>query len=456
MAYYNSRTDTQSTDPSVINPDNHRGQDPTTGVNWNDPRIQSINDRNRLVPAYQSTQPVGNMSLIDQSLYGVPGSDALKQAMLQQYGNIQGQTAYTAQGAQMSPMANSAGTNIGPAAQSQAVQMGPALQSAGVNIGPAAQSAESAFRQNQADLVGQLNKYATGQESVSQLQLRQNTDANIAQQMAMANSARPGQGAMAQRLAAQNAGMANTQLAGQAAVAGLQERQAAASQLNSLLGTARGQDLSNSQFNAGQSNQMAQAQGQITSAGNIANMQSGNTYNLGVGNMQAGNNQYNAGQMNNQAQVQGSLNNQNNMFNAGQANNYSYNAANMAQNNQQFNATAQNTQQTAQNQALNNAMLVQLQLADQQQRGGIANANNQNASNMNLANNRTQWDIANLNHVGPGGQILNMGATALPWLATQLKNNANNANNGSGSGLSDLDLSGGAGNGSIFDGGSYF
>ena len=454
MAYYNSRTDTQSTDPSVLNPGNHQGQDPSVGVNWNDPRIQSINDRNRLVPAYQSTQPVGNMSLIDQSLYGVPGADQLKQALLAQYGNIQGQTAYTAQGAQMSPMANSAGTNIGPAAQSQAVQMGPALQSAGVNIGPAAQSAESAFRQNQADLVGQLNKYATGQESVSQLQLRQNTDANIAQQMAMANSARPGQGAMAQRLAAQNAGMANTQLAGQAAVAGLQERQAAATQLNSLLGTARGQDLSNSQFNAGQSNQMAQAQGQLTSAGNIANMQSGNTYNLGVGNMQAGNNQYNAGQLNNQAQAQGVLNNSNNQYNAGQSNLYGYNAANMAQQNNQYNATAQNTQQTAQNQALYNQMLAQIQLAQYQQQGGIANANNQNASNMNLANNKTQWDIANLNHAGTGTQLLNMGATALPWLASQLRNNG--GNNGSGSGLSGLDLSGDAGNGAIFDGGSYF
>src|SRR5215831_16705283 len=99
------------------------------------------------------------------------------------------------------------------------------------------------FYQRQSALADMMQRYATGQESVSQLQLRQAADANIAQQMAMAASARPGQAQLAALTAAQNAGTINTQLAGQSALAGIQERAAAQNALSGLLGTTRGQNL---------------------------------------------------------------------------------------------------------------------------------------------------------------------------------------------------------------------
>jgi len=92
-------------------------------------------------------------------------------------------------------------------------------------------------------LADQLQRYSTGQESVSQLQLRQAADANIAQQMAMAAGARPGQGQLAALTAAQQAGSIGTALAGQQAIAGLQERQQAASALGQQLGAMQSASL---------------------------------------------------------------------------------------------------------------------------------------------------------------------------------------------------------------------
>src|SRR5215471_4934163 len=65
---------------------------------------------------------------------------------------------------------------------------------------------DSSFREGQTALANQLNRYATGQESVSALQLKAAQDQAARQQMAMAAGARPGMGAMAQRIAAQNVG----------------------------------------------------------------------------------------------------------------------------------------------------------------------------------------------------------------------------------------------------------
>lgn len=437
MAYYNPRSDTTTSHINPLDPLSHQGQsgDPAHGGGLPDREdTQQWLAQNTGQPVGMN-QPTGTRQLIDQSLYGVPNADALRQAMLQQYGNIQGQTPFTAQGAQMAPLQQALGVNIGPAAQSQAVQMGAAQRAAGVNLGPAAQSADSSFRQGQQDTASYLNDLMTGKNSAAAVNGQMQASQLMAQQAALAASARPGQGGMAQRQAAQSGANLGAQLNSNTLAAQLQERANAASQLNGLLGTARGQDLSNNQFNAGQSNQMALGQGQLNSATNIANMQSGNAYNLGVGNLQSQNDQFNAGQQNSQAQAQGTLNASNNQFNAGQGNTYAYNQANLGQQNNQFNATSQNTQQTAQNQALYNQMLAQLQLAQQQQQGGIANANNQNAYNMNLNNNRTQWDIANLNHVGVGSQLLGAGAGALPWLAQQLS--SSDGGNGGGGVVSD-------------------
>jgi len=108
---------------------------------------------------------------------------------------------------------------------------------------------DSDVRQQQMALAGMLNRYATGQDSVSQQQLRQAADANIASQMAMAAGARPGGAQLAALNAAQNAGAINTQLAGQQALAGINERYQAQNALGQLLSGTRGQDLTFGQQN---------------------------------------------------------------------------------------------------------------------------------------------------------------------------------------------------------------
>lgn len=91
--------------------------------------------------------------------------------------------------------------------------------------------------------LGGLQAMANGQNSVSQLQLQQAMQQNLAQQRSMAASASPQNAAMAARTAAIQSGRINAGLAGQQAVAGLQERNQAQSQYGQLLGNLRGQDL---------------------------------------------------------------------------------------------------------------------------------------------------------------------------------------------------------------------
>lgn len=155
-----------------------------------------------------------------------------------------------------------------------------APQSAAAMLGPAQTAQDSAFRDQQAGLANQLGRWTSGQDSVSRLQLNDALARNVAQQHALAASARPGQGAMAQRLAAQQAGQLGGNLAGQQAQAGIQERMAAGNALQGLLGTARGQDQTLGMFNTGQQNAQALA------AANL--LQQNNQFNASAGLQQTG------------------------------------------------------------------------------------------------------------------------------------------------------------------------
>lgn len=106
------------------------------------------------------------------------------------------------------------------------------------------------WQQQQQGLAQRLQSQLNGTDSLSQLQLRQATDQNLAQQRSLAASASPQNAAMAQRLAMQNAGNINAGYGQQAAMLGIQERNAAANALGQLSGLARGQDQNMSQFNA--------------------------------------------------------------------------------------------------------------------------------------------------------------------------------------------------------------
>lgn len=131
-------------------------------------------------------------------------------------------------------------------------------QNAQNRIAPQAAGAlagDSAFAGDQRALVDRLRGQMNGQDSLAQLQLRDATDSNIAQQRSQAASASPGNAAMAQRLAMQNTGRINQGFGSQAAQLGIQERNAAANALGAVAQGARGQDQQQSQFNAGQQQQ---------------------------------------------------------------------------------------------------------------------------------------------------------------------------------------------------------
>jgi hypothetical protein len=114
----------------------------------------------------------------------------------------------------------------------------------------APQAADSNFRNQQRSVMDKLNAVMGGQDSFSREQLRQNADANIAQQRSLAATARPSNSAMMARVASQNIGNLNQGLAGQQALAGIAERLGAANALGGLSSTARGQDIGLNQFNA--------------------------------------------------------------------------------------------------------------------------------------------------------------------------------------------------------------
>jgi len=115
----------------------------------------------------------------------------------------------------------------------------------------APQAGESSFRGDQQALVDRLRRQMSGEDSLSEMQFRNATDANIAQQRSLAAGANPGNASMMARLAAQNIGRMNQGYGQQAAMLGIQERNAAANALGGVAQGARGQDQQQSQFNVG-------------------------------------------------------------------------------------------------------------------------------------------------------------------------------------------------------------
>lgn len=111
------------------------------------------------------------------------------------------------------------------------------------SIAGQAQQGYNAAGQQLGQVTGQLQRQASGQDSLSQLQLGQALAQNMSAQRSMAASASPGNQAGAARTAAiQNARMSSG-LAGQQAVAGIQERAAALQMLGQILGQERAQGL---------------------------------------------------------------------------------------------------------------------------------------------------------------------------------------------------------------------
>jgi len=88
-----------------------------------------------------------------------------------------------------------------------------------------------------------LRNVAQGGQSISQEQLRQGLQAQLAAQRSMAAGAPAGSAPMAARNAAMNMNRAATGMSGQAALAGLQERRDAQNALAQMIMQQRGQDM---------------------------------------------------------------------------------------------------------------------------------------------------------------------------------------------------------------------
>lgn len=117
----------------------------------------------------------------------------------------------------------------------------------------APQAGQSGFRGDQTQLARMLMAQAQGQGPGQQLarqHAQQMADRGVAQQMAMAQSGRPGGGALAARRAAMNAGDINAQATQSAVMGGLQAQLGATGQLGNVLQGARQQDFQRASFNA--------------------------------------------------------------------------------------------------------------------------------------------------------------------------------------------------------------
>lgn len=132
------------------------------------------------------------------------------------------------------------------------------------------QKQQDQFRRGQLDLAYQLQQQAAGKgPSLAQSQLRQGTDRNLAQAMAMAGSGR-GNSALQMRQLGQQRAMIGQQAGQQAADLRMQEQMAAQQQLAGVLSGGRGQDigLATDQANLKQQRMLNQGQLQQQAAAN--------------------------------------------------------------------------------------------------------------------------------------------------------------------------------------------
>lgn len=315
---------------------------------------------------YNGKQPVGNLDgngnldlssyqaaqsgyKSDKSIYDNPAY-AQQNANLDSYfSGIKDRPVAQAGPVTVGQTQQAAAVNLGPALQSQGVTLAPAAQAAGVTIkaapqaqaslaGPAVQAQDSAVRGNLLDALQYQGGLMKGENSVAALQHKRLSDQAMAGQMSMQASARPGQAAMAQRLAAQNMGRISGDMAGRLQEAQLAERNAAAQQYGNLGGLIRGQDNQLGMFNAGEQNQTGRLNAQLGTQVNMGNANNATSTNIAQGQLSGQIGMFNAGQKNQTNWKQGDLTQQNNQFNAGEGNKVNIEQGRIDTGNNQFNA----------------------------------------------------------------------------------------------------------------------
>lgn len=280
--------------------------------------------------------------------------------------------------AQIAPAAQTTVPTLGAALTANAPRLGQAAQAGGVNIragqaqaslvGPAAQAADSDFRGDQRSLVDALGRTMRGEDSIAAIQSKRMLETEQNRQMGLAQTARPGQAAMAQRTAAGNMGRIGTEMVGRTLEAQLAERKAATDALGSVVGQARGQDLSRETFNAGETNTNQRLNANLGTSTSVANAGNTTSASIAAGQVAGQIGIANAASKNDIMKTQGGMDlstalaNQAagntrdtdrarieadvGMANTGQANTVAGHQADLTQQGRQFDVGADNTRQT--------------------------------------------------------------------------------------------------------------
>jgi hypothetical protein len=138
------------------------------------------------------------------------------------------------------------------------------------------QAQNSAFRQNQAGLISQLEAMARGEgPSAARLQMREAMDRQAAAQASNAAGAggRGVNAGAAALMAGNNTAALQAQNAQQTGIMRAQEQLGAINQLGNVINQGRGADEGTSQFNAGQYNQAQMNQQQLNQMGQLQALQ---------------------------------------------------------------------------------------------------------------------------------------------------------------------------------------
>lgn len=273
-------------------------------------------------------------------------------------------------------------TVLGPTSLADETQLGPTALADQTDID---MSKQAEFREGQQGLISGLQGAISGKDpSVAAIMLRQQADRNIANQFALAQSARGGNVGMSQRTAAINAANIGQTLAGQQALLRAKEITDARGQMGSVLDSARGADVSLATkqadlaqqvklANAGFTNTANMTQAQLSQAVKLANAGFKNTANTTQAQLDQATTALNTTQMNSV-----------NTSNADRSMDASKTNASLAQQIALSNQAAENTART--NNANNNLDAAKANLVAAQQTA-LANQSAENVARLDNAKN---------------------------------------------------------------------
>lgn len=408
---------------------------------------------NLMTTSQQRTAPQATGSTLGpMQQAGVAQMSPLQQAQQAQLAGARTGTAAT-----LGPAAQAAGgfgmaagsasaAHLGPAERAQFASIDPLERANAAAIPGLERAQDSSLRAQQQAAIDYQGSLMRGENSVAAMQAKRMRDQAMRQQLAMAASARPGQGAMAQRVAAQQQARISADIAGRTLEAQLAERNAAANMFGQMASAARGQDIGLNQFNAQQGNQQNQMQAGFQQQAGLANASAFNQRAQQQAGLQQQAALQNAAMANQQAQVgaqlgtqasianaanqtqagiaQGQMQGQMAMFNAGQTNAQQLAQAQMAQQMGLANMSAENqrafeqAQMFQQGQQFNTSQgnAYNLAAAQMQQQGNQFDASQTNAAAMEQARLSQQ---SNQFNVGAGLQQQGMNDQMMANLLSQ-------------------------------------